>query len=366
MRLGWLELGGFRSYPAVHFEPATGVNVLMGPNAAGKSNLLEAIGYLATLRSFRGASDEAVIRLGEAAAVIRGEVHHRAGTALIEMEIPRSGRRRANVNRQRLSRAADLLGYVRIVAFLPEDLDIVKRGPAYRRDFLDGVCVQLWPGAHLDQQEYDRTLRQRNAHLRQTSSGPTDPATLDVWDRRLSQTGAKVVLRRAAAVGDIQREVSEVYGELAGEGVEVTMGYESSWVDGLDPGLGPAAAEQGLLEALGRVRRIDLERRVTTVGPHRDEPTLAIEGRDARTLASQGEQRSLALSLRLASFRAVRRVVGEEPLLLLDDVFSELDLDRARALAAALPSGQTFITTARYEEVPVEGKRWTVSPGMVV
>ena len=209
MEFSWLELRDFRSYRELRIEPDPSINVLVGANGAGKTNLLEGAAYLSALRSFRGAPDEALINDESEAAVVRGEVRHAESTSLIELELPRSGRRRVRVNGQRPARSTDLLGHVRAVMFLPDDLDIVKRGPAYRRDFLDAVAVQLWPGAYLDQQEYDRALRQRNSLLRQ-SGWDVDRPTLAVWDQRLSQAAGKMMVRRrygaAAALRDALRK----------------------------------------------------------------------------------------------------------------------------------------------------------------
>lgn len=362
MRLGWVELHGFRSYDSARWEPEPDVNVLVGPNAVGKTNLLEAVGYLASLRSFRGVPDQVLIRDGADAAVIRGEVHRGDSEVLIEIEIPAGGRRRAQVNRQRLSRIADMLGHVRSVTFLPDDLDIIKRSPGYRRDLLDGVAVQVWPVAHADQQEYEKALKQRNSLLRQMGFN-TDTVTLDVWDERLSQAGGRMMARRAAIIAALQPHMSEMYNRLAASDFAIAIDYRSTW--GGERGSDAESWAKALLEALGEARRADMERRVTTVGLHRDDPAIRLSGRDSRTRASQGEQRTLALSLRLASHRAIEGAVGEPPLLLLDDVFSELDLDRANALAEALPDAQTLITTARDEEVPVRGRRWQIGPGVV-
>jgi len=257
---------------------------------------------------------------------------------------------------------ADLLGHVRTVAFLPDDLDLVKRGPSYRRDLLDAVAVQIWPGAHADQQEYDKALRQRNSLLRQMGRH-VDPVSLAVWDERVSQAGARVMGRRQATLGAISTTVTDMYRQLASSDLAVSIDLRSTW-DAED-----ADTEEDwqtrLAGALTESRRADMERRVTTVGPHRDDPVLLLDDRDARTHASQGEQRTLTLSLRLASHQAIEQAVGEPPILLLDDVFSELDLARAGALAEALPPAQTLITTARDEEVPVRGKRWRVERGTV-
>jgi DNA replication and repair protein RecF len=363
MEFSWLELRDFRSYRELRLEPDPGVNVFVGANAAGKTNLLEGAAYLASLRSFRGAPEEALIRDGSEAAVIRGEIRHTESTSLVETELPRTGRRRVRVNGQRPARSTDLLGHLRAVVFLPDDLDIVKRGPAYRRDFLDAVAVQLWPGAHLDQQEYERALRQRNSLLRQ-SGREVETATLEVWDQRLSQAAGKMMVRRSGAAAAVRDAIAETYARLSGAAAMVELRYASKWGGSLS-GLAADTVAASLVEALTGSRRADTERRVTTMGPHRDEPWFTVDGRDARTRASQGEQRTLALSLRLASHRAIGEATGEVALLLLDDVFSELDMSRADALAGMLPAAQTFITTARQEEVPVHGRTFVVEPGRI-
>jgi len=362
MRLGWVELIGFRSYDEIRWEPHPDVNVLVGPNAIGKTNLLEGVGYLAGLRSFRNVPDQVLIREGAQSAVIRGTITRSDSEALVEIEIPLGGRRRAQVNRQRLTKVTDMLGHVRSVTFLPDDLDIIKRSPGYRRDLLDDVAVQVWPVAYADQQDYDKALKQRNSLLRQMGTR-VDETTLDVWDERLSQAGGKVMERRSAAMSALQPHMSEMYNRLASSEIEVSIEYRSTW--GAENGSDLPAWAAAMKEALADSRRADTERRVTTVGLHRDDPALQLGGRDARTRASQGEQRTLALSLRLASHRAIKEAIGESPLLLLDDVFSELDLRRANALAEALPEAQTLITTARDEEVPVRGRRWQVGNGRI-
>lgn len=363
MELSWLELKDFRSYRELRIEPDRGVNVLVGPNGAGKTNLLEAVAYLTSLRSFRGVTDEALIKDGTEAAILRGDVRHAESNSLIEAELSRVQRRRVRINGQRPARSTDLLGHVRGIVFLPDDLDIVKRGPGYRRDFLDSVAVQLWPGAYLDQREYERSLRQRNSLLRQLGTAVDEP-TLAVWDQRLSQAAGKLMVRRAGAAGVLRERVSRTYEGLASAAARVGLHYSSNWGGGLDEAMSQPIVEK-LAEALERSRRADTERRVTTMGPHRDEPWFSIDGRDARTRASQGEQRTLALSLRLASHQAVHEATGESPLLLLDDVFSELDIDRARSLADLLPEAQTFVTTAREEEVPVQGRTYQVGEGKI-
>ncbi len=363
MRLDWLELAGVRTYESLRFEPDQGINVLVGENAVGKTNLIEAIGYLARARSFRRAPDEAIIAEGADAAVIRGEVDHGERRSLIEVEVPADRRRRIQVNRSRLSRSSDLAEHLRVVVFQPDDLDIAKRSPSYRREFLDGAASLLWPAALADQSDYERSVRHRNALLKQMGRR-ADPTTLAVWNERLAASGAAVMTRRAEALEALSPRVAAAYATLAGSETAVVPAYQSSW--GLND---PAGARDDwaarLWAALEEATETDMDRRVTTVGPHRDDPGWTIDGRDVRVRASQGEQRTLVLSLRLAQQEAAQAVAGVAPVMLLDDVFSELDMGRARALATALPSGQAFITTARDEEVPVEGRRWRITPGTV-
>ena len=362
MRLEWVALAGFRSYVTLEWHPEPGMNVLVGKNGAGKTNLVEAISYLGILRSVRGAPDEALIREGEERTILRGSFVQPDRSVLVEIELPRQGRRRVFVDRNRPSRLGEVMERVKIVTFIPEDLDVVKRGPSLRRQLLDEAAVLLWPAARLDQAEFDRALRQRNAFLRRREE---DPVTLGVWDRRLSQAGAKVMARRAQAAQLLMPAVTGLYRTVAGEETDVTMIYRSAWGGHLDPTVPVAEWEQRLVDALTEARSADLERGTTTVGPHRDEPSLLIAGRDARHRGSQGEQRAVALSLRLGLFNAVQDQTGQTPILVLDDVFSEFDPVRSRRLADALPSTQVFITTAHPEEVPVEGRWWQVGEGTV-
>jgi DNA replication and repair protein RecF len=361
MKVDWVSLNHFRSYEELEWRPDPGVNLLLGPNGAGKTNLLEAIAFLSSLRSFRSVPDIALIADEESAAVVRAGVSSGARDRLVEVELPRVGPRRTQLDKTRLQRTTDLLGVLRVIAFLPEDLDLVKRGPAYRRDLLDAVAVQLWPAAHHDQGEFDRALRQRNAYLK---SGERDNATLSVWDARFAQSGGRVMSRRARAIETLSPHLEVSYADIAGRPERAAIAYITSWGD--DETLDQAAADftSAILEALERSRRADYERRLTSVGPHRDEPVLRLDGVDTRTHGSQGEQRTMALAVKLAAHRAVADMAGEPPVLLLDDVFSELDPERAEALAKTLPADtQTMISSARPEDVPVEGTVWRVGEG---
>jgi DNA replication and repair protein RecF len=362
MKVDWVSLSDFRSYQTLEWQPDPGVNLLLGPNGAGKTNLLEAIAYLSSLRSFRSVTDPFLIRDGAEAAVMRAGISSEERQRLIEIEVPRAGPRRTQVDKTRLHKTADLLGVLRVIAFLPEDLDLVKRGPAYRRDLLDAVAVQLWPAAHLDQSEFERALRQRNAFLK---LGNRDDATLSVWDSRLAESGGRVMARRARVVETLSPLLEVCYEDIARQEERASIGYQASW--GGDHILSRSAEDlsSALLDAVECSRRADYERRLTTVGPHRDEPVFRIGGADARTHGSQGEQRTMALAVKLAAHQAVADVVGEPPVLLLDDVFSELDPSRAGALAKVLPPGaQTLISSARPEDVPVPGSLWNVGEGV--
>ena len=336
MRLRRLWLADFRNYASAEVELAPdGLTVVIGGNGQGKTNLLEAVGYLATLASLRGAPTEALVRTGCTTAVVRAEGERVGRALLVEAEITTAGRHRTLVNHQPLRRAADLLGAVRVSLFSPDDLELVKGGPAARRRYLDEVLVGLHPRNGAVRADFERVLRQRNTLLRQCkgrldqSAGPT----LDVWDTKLAATGAALAEARAALVSALEGPLGKAYDQLAGTPNDVIATYERSW--------------QGPLEAaLAGARTDDVRRGLSTVGPHRDELRLSIAAMPARTHASQGEQRSLALALRLAAHRTVTDAVGEPPVLLLDDVFSELDADRSAALVAHLPDGQVVLTTA--------------------
>lgn len=363
MRVEWLSLADFRSYHTLEWKPDRGVNLLIGPNGAGKTNVLEAIGYLASLRSFRSVPDNDLIKDDADTAVLRAGVGSEQRDRLIEIEVNREAPRRTQVDKTRLRRTADLLGALRVIAFLPDDLDLVKRGPAYRRDLLDAIAVQLWPAAHLDQSEYDRALRQRNAFLR---SGSHDDTTLGVWDSRLSQAGGRVLARRSAVLETLAPLLAQAYEEVSQETTDVALAYRPSWTGEGFEAKGASDYAADLSTGLLGARRHDYERRTTTVGPHRDEPGFRLDSADGRTHGSQGEQRTLALAVKLAAHRAVAEVIGEPPVLLLDDVFSELDQARSKALAATLPAeAQTIITSARLEDVPVSGASWAVGEGLM-
>jgi DNA replication and repair protein RecF len=336
LRVAHLWLTDFRNYTTADVEPAPGLTAIVGANGEGKTNLLEAVGYLATLASFRGAPGEALVRAGAEQAVVRAEVEREGRTSLLEAELRAVGRDRVLVNRQPLKRTRDLLGTVRTTVFSPDDLALVKGGPAERRRLVDDALVACAPRHDATRSDLDRILRQRTTLLKQAGGrlSPEVAATLDVWDAKLAEVGEVLGTAREKLVARLEPVVAKAYDDVASAAAEVTLTYEAPW------------RAVGLAAALEAARHDDVRRAVSTVGPHRDELVLTVNGLPARTHASQGEQRSLALALRLGTHHVVTEVTGSTPILLLDDVFSELDPDRSAALLAHLPPGQSLLTTA--------------------
>jgi len=331
-----LWLTDFRGYTTAEAAFDPGLTAVLGANGQGKSNLIEAIAYLATLRSFRGAPTDALVRAGADAAVVRAEAERDGRRLQLEAELSRRGRNRAQLNRQPLRRAADLLGALQVSVFSPDDLALIKSGPSDRRDYLDGTLVALQARNDRLRTDLERVLRQRAALLRQTGGRLSTEVelTLEVFDAKLVGVGEQLATAREDLVGELAPVVADAYEQVARSPAEVLLRYDAPWrVD-------------GLAAALQASRTDDLRRGVTTVGPHRDDLDVLLHGLPARTHASQGEQRSLALALRLAAHRLVTSRLGTPPVLLLDDVFSELDPSRSDALLHTLPAGQTILTTA--------------------
>jgi DNA replication and repair protein RecF len=345
MHLEHLWLTDFRSYEEAEFIPApAGMTVVTGANGAGKTNLIEAIGYLATLRSLRASPAEAMVRNGAPGGrgVVRSVIWREGRRVVIEAEMHAVGRDRVQVNGQPLRRVRDLSGALQVSFFLPDDLSLVKGIPQGRRDFLDELLVALYPRHDSTINEVERVLRQRNALLKSAPQGRVIPAdvklTLDVWDSKLAAAGQELATARQQIADDLASPAGDAYQELAVESAGrgrhiIGLHYTRSW-------------EGSLSEALAAARTDDLRRGVTTVGPHRDDLKLFIGGLPARSHASQGEQRCLALALRLSAHRLVTEQLASPPVLLLDDVFSELDPIRSEALLAVLPRGQAVLTTA--------------------
>lgn len=355
--------------------------MLIGPNGRGKTNLLEAIGYLATLGSHRVATDAPLVRHGCARALLRAAVVNADRELTIELEITPGKANRARVNRGAVGKPRDILGILRTVLFSPEDLALVRGDPSERRRFLDELLVLRTPRLAAVRADYDRVLRQRNALLKtvgKKNGRHEDPyalSTLEVWDKQLSIAGAQLLAARLDLVADLAPFVTAAYAGVAPDSRPVNISYQSSIGDALPTGYGVPGGERAdseelaaiLSQALAAARQAELERGVSLVGPHRDELELILGEAPAKGYASHGESWSFALALRLASYELLRGEVGE-PVLLLDDVFAELDKRRRSRLAeVASTAEQVLVTAAVDEDVPDEllGTRFTVSDGEV-
>jgi DNA replication and repair protein RecF len=336
-----LWLNDFRCFREVSLAPdPVGLTVLRGDNGTGKTSVLEAVGLLITRRSLRGAPREAMVRRGCRRAVVRAEVE---GTrrAVLEAELPADGPLRLWCNRQPVRSTSQVSDVLAVSVFSPDDLALVRGGPEQRRRFLDQALAARLARHEALVAEVERVLRQRGALLRQAGghAGTEVARSLDVWDSRLADAGEELVAAREELVEQLGPALGDAYRELAGGagagGGEtlVTLRYRRSW-------------SGSLAGALAAARQEDLRRQLTTVGPHRDELDVVLDGRPARTEASQGEQRTIALALRLAAHLLDTAQRGQPPVLLLDDVFSELDNRRAAALVEQLPAGQVLLTTA--------------------
>ncbi|MFY9930161.1 MAG: DNA replication/repair protein RecF [Streptosporangiaceae bacterium] len=392
MYLTRLALTDFRSYAELSLELGPGVTTFSGPNGEGKTNLVEAIGYLATLGSHRVATDAPLVRQGAERAVLRGAVSGVQGDALVEIELNPGRANRVRLNRTPMPRPRDVLGTLRTVLFAPEDLALVKGDPGERRRFLDELLVASAPRYAGVRSDYERVLKQRTALLKSAGSkghlrGPAREAmtaTLDAWDAQLARAAAPLLAGRLRLVDALRPHVEAAYEAVSGgqPGDASGMNYRSSALqsDGPDDVQAPEEArletaelETALLKALAAVRSNELERGVCLVGPHRDELELSIGALPARGYASHGESWSLALALRLAGF-ALLRDGREDPVLILDDVFAELDAGRRDRLATLVAGAeQVLITAAVPEDVPASlisgelaGARYSVRAGAVI
>jgi DNA replication and repair protein RecF len=345
-RVGHLWLDDFRCLQGVDLELDPGLTVIHGANGQGKTSVLEAIAWIARSHSFRGVSDAPLVRRGCDQAVVRAEIMNDDRLQLFEAELRATGRNRVQCNKRSITRARDLHGLLRIAVFAPDDLELVKGGPGTRRVYLDELLGMLAVRYEAARGDFERILKQRNALLRSGVRDSSAVATLDVLDEQLVNAAGELVRGRLQLVDRLGPAVDAAYAALADDGRRVAETYEAEWAP--EPlGIADTGNVDELLRtALEARRRAEIERGVTLVGPHRDDWKLTIEDLDARTQASQGEQRSLALALRLAGRGVVHEITGTPPVLLLDDVFSELDARRSSALIRNLPPGQTLLTTA--------------------
>ena len=407
--LSRLALTDFRSYAGVDLRLEPGVSTLIGANGQGKTNVVEAVGYLATLSSHRVASDAPLVRHGAERAILRGAVTSAERDSLVEIEINPGRANRARLNRTPVPRARQVLGALRTVLFAPEDLSLVKGDPEQRRRYLDDLLVARAPRYAGVRADYERVLRQRTALLKSlrgrpwarqlTAPPPGSPggefaaeqaghggpgdsaaATLDVWDEHLATAGAELLVARISLTGALRPLTAQAYATVSGDTAGLSIGYRQSFISNIHGQLADGAGEgrpepepdveklaAGLREALALARADEIDRGVCLVGPHRDELELRVGDLPARGYASHGESWSAALALRLAAFELLRQG-GDDPVLLLDDVFAELDSGRRERLATlAAGAEQVIVTAAVAQDVPqvLAGARFEVAEGKV-
>ncbi|MGH2663851.1 MAG: DNA replication/repair protein RecF [Actinomycetota bacterium] len=356
MRLLWLEVRDFRNHRETSLEVPDGVVVVVGPNAQGKTNLLEAAHYLLTLSSPRSASDQPLVRAGLAQAYLRGEVETETGRVLVEVEVRVRGANRMQVNRSSVRRKRDLRQRVRSVMSIPEDLSLIQGQPEDRRRFLDESVVALWPAEEAARTAYDRALRQRNRLLKE-HEGPDPPADLEAWDGELARHGAAVTAARGAAAGRVAPRAGDEFAAVSGDRLRI------DYVPSVE---GNGDLEEAMRRRLAGRRADEMVRRTTLVGPHRDELELSVEDLAARRFASHGESWAGALCLRLGVSGAVGAEIGDSPVLVLDDPFSGLDPVRRQRLAERLSGrGQVLISVPDEAQVPPGATVWEVSEGHV-
>jgi DNA replication and repair protein RecF len=366
-----LELVDFRSYPQAALELDPGVSVLVGPNGQGKTNLVEALHYLATLGSHRVAADAPLVRSGAERAVVRAVVVRDGRDSRLEIELNPGRANRARVGGAPVPRPRELLGVLRTVLFAPEDLAVVKGDPSERRRYLDELLVARAPRFAGVRSDYDRVLKQRNALLKSAAgarrAGGTALRTLDVWDAHLAAAGAELLAGRLDLVAALQPLVDKAYAEVSAGSDPAGLAYSSTLPAEVLAGGDRDVLAAALSAALAAGRDAELDRGVTLVGPHRDELVLTIGELAAKGYASHGESWSLALALRLAAYELLR-ADGGEPVLVLDDVFAELDESRRRHLADLVGRAeQVLVTAAVPSDVPAQlsGARFDVCAGAV-
>ena len=367
-----VELTDFRSYERVAVDLDPGVAVLVGQNGMGKTNLVEALGYVATLDSYRVATDAPLVRAGAAAAIIRCAIVHDGRELLVELEIVPGKANRARLNRSPVRRSREVLGALRMVLFAPEDLELIRGDPSERRRYLDDLLVARLPRFAGVRADYDRVVKQRNALLRTAyltrkvgGSRGQDLSTLAVWDQHLAQHGAELLAGRLELVAALGPHLTKAYDAVAAGRSTASIGYASRLGESLAPDR--PALQEALLASLAERRPAEVERGVTLVGPHRDDLSLMLGELPVKGYASHGESWSFALALRLAAYDLLRSD-GIEPVLVLDDVFAELDAGRRDRLAGLVgDSTQLLVTCAVPEDLPaaLQGARYDVGPGTV-
>ena len=378
MYVRWLELTDFRSYARAEVDLDPGPSVLIGPNGFGKTNLVEALGYVATLGSHRVSTDQPLVRVGTERAIVRCAIVHDQRELMVELEIVPGKANRARLGRAPVTRARDIIGALKLVLFAPEDIALVRGDPAERRRYLDDLLVARQPRFAGVRADYERVLKQRNALLRTaylarkvggTGGRTGDLSTLDVWDTHLARHGADLIAARLDLTSALGTHVAKAYDAVSDGRGDVRLSYDAkSWSESVPADLDRAHTEESLLEALVAARPSEVERGVTLAGPHRDDLALTLGEMPAKGYASHGECWSYALALRLGAYELLR-AEGIEPVLVLDDVFAELDAGRRERLAElVVGASQVLVTCAVEADVPtlLTGARYAVADGQAV
>ena len=354
MQITRIQLTDFRNYAALDLAPCAGVTVLVGDNAQGKTNALEAVYLTCTGRSHRTRQDRELIRWGAPFASVRVDAQRRDGGHDVEIILPETGRRRLKIAGQEASRSGELMGHVTGVLFAPEDLRTVKDGPAERRRFVDMALSQLRPVYYYALQRYMRALRQRNEALKAAQYSPQLLSTLDSWGEQLAAACVEVTRHRGEYIGRLCEAAAETHEHIALGRERLQIVYRPSVEDD---------SAEAVLQALFMARETDLKRQTTSVGAHRDDIQLLVGGKDVRAFGSQGQQRTAALAMRLSELRVMTAEMGEAPVLMLDDVMSELDPSRRRQLLSYLDGIQTLVTCTDLDDLAGAkvGQAWRVS-----
>lgn len=352
LRVTKLRLTGYRSYDVLDFSPHSGLNVIFGANAAGKTNILEAIFLSALGRSHRTAHDAELIGHSLSGAYVGVELEGLSGRRNIEIKLRCGERKQIFIDRLKAERIGELMGVLNVVMFSPEDLELVKAAPERRRRFMDMELCQLRPAYFFRLQKYNLALRQRSALIKESFPNRPNPELLDMWNEQLARLGGEIMRDRAGFIGELGRIASDIHARISSGAERLDVAYSPNVDFDADD------AQQRLYYALDASIGEDLRRGYTTRGPHRDDIMLKLGGSDVRIYGSQGQQRTAALSVKLSELTLIKQIKGEPPVLLLDDVLSELDRARQRALLSSAFDCQCFLTATSLEGLEgLEGLR---------
>ena len=353
-----IELTNFRNYESLNLEFDKGTNILYGDNAQGKTNVLEAIYLSSITKSHKGSKDQDIIKFGENESHIRTYLEKDGDTYKVDMHLRKSGSKVIAVNGQKLKKAAGLLGLLNVVFFSPEDLSIIKNGPSERRRFIDMELCQLDSFYLYNLNNYNKIVNQRNKLLKDIYTNYSLKETLDIWDSQLISYGSKIIERRVAFINQLNEIIYDIHKKLSGEKEEILIKYE------------PNVLIEEFESKLKQNQEKDIKLKMTTVGPHRDDICIDVNGIDIRKFGSQGQQRTAALSLKLSEIELVKKITKDTPVLLLDDVLSELDSNRHKYLLDSIGNIQTIITCTGLDDFVNDrfeiNKVFKVSNGRIV